>query len=85
MLAVLVVCHTACDPQVDGGLSTSTPLIDLETFFGDPHITGASLSPDGRWVSFRRPYRGVMNIWVKGIGEPFSAARPITADTERGI
>lgn len=61
------------------------PLIDRETFFGDPEIAGAQISPDGRWISFRRPYRDVMNIWVKGIDEPFDAARPMTADTARPV
>lgn len=61
------------------------PLIDRELFFGDPEISAAQLSPDGRFITFRRPYKGVINIWVKGIGEPFDAARPLTADTARPV
>ena len=61
------------------------PLIDREIFFGDPEIAGAQLSPDGTYISFRRPYEGVMNIWVKGIDEPFEDAVPITASTDRPI
>jgi dipeptidyl aminopeptidase/acylaminoacyl peptidase len=61
------------------------PLIDREIFFGDPEIAGAQISPDGRFISFRKPYNNVMNIWVKGIEEPFEHARPITADTTRPI
>jgi dipeptidyl aminopeptidase/acylaminoacyl peptidase len=61
------------------------PLLDRELFFGDPEIAGAQLSPDGHYVSFRRPYQGVMNLWVKGIDEPFDAARPVTAATDRPI
>jgi dipeptidyl aminopeptidase/acylaminoacyl peptidase len=61
------------------------PLIDRELFFGDPEIASAQISPDGRFISFRRPYKGVMNIWVKGVDEPFDAARPITADTARPV
>jgi dipeptidyl aminopeptidase/acylaminoacyl peptidase len=56
------------------------PLLDREVFFGDPEIAGAELSPDGRFIAFRKPYEGVLNIWVKGIDEPFAAARPLTAD-----
>jgi dipeptidyl aminopeptidase/acylaminoacyl peptidase len=66
----------------DAGLP---PLIDRELFFGDPQIAGAEMSPDGRWISFLRPYRDVMNVWVKKRGEPFDAARPVTADAERPI
>ena len=61
------------------------PVIDREVFFGDPEIAGAQISPDGRFITFRRPYNGVINIWVKGVDEPFDSARPITADTTRPV
>ncbi len=61
------------------------PLIDRDVFFGDPELAGAQISPDGAWISFRKKYRDVMNIWVKGIDEPFDEARPITADTKRPV
>ncbi|MYE24289.1 MAG: S9 family peptidase [Gammaproteobacteria bacterium] len=61
------------------------PLIDRNVFFGDPEISGAQLSPDGKWISFRKPYRGVVNVWVKGIDQPFDAARPLTADAKRPL
>lgn len=60
-------------------------LIDREIFFGDPEISGAQLSPDGAYMSFIKPHKGTLNIWVKKINEPFSAARPLTADTTRPI
>jgi dipeptidyl aminopeptidase/acylaminoacyl peptidase len=61
------------------------PLIDRNVFFDDPEIAGAQISPDGRFITFRRPYREVMNIWIKAADEPFEAARPLTADTERPV
>ncbi len=61
------------------------PIIDIEVFFGDPEISGVQLSPDGKYISFRKPLNDVMNIWVKGIDEPFEKAKPITADTKRPI
>ncbi|AFY54606.1 dipeptidyl aminopeptidase/acylaminoacyl peptidase [Rivularia sp. PCC 7116] len=61
------------------------PLIDRKIFFGDPEISGAQLSPDGKYLAFRKPLNGVINIWVKGIDEPMSAARPITEDKNRPI
>jgi len=61
------------------------PIIDIEVFFGDSEISGVQLSPDGKYISFRKPFKDVMNIWIKGIDEPFEAARPITADTKRPI
>ena len=61
------------------------PLIDRELFFGDPEIAGAQISPDGAFIAFVKPHKGVRNIWVKKTAEPFSAAKPITADTKRPI
>jgi dipeptidyl aminopeptidase/acylaminoacyl peptidase len=81
LLAALALFAPAAATAQDG----LPPLLDREVFFGDPEIAGAQLSPDGRYLSFRRPHQGVMNVWVKGIDEPFDAARPVTADTRRPI
>jgi dipeptidyl aminopeptidase/acylaminoacyl peptidase len=66
-------------------LAQQPPLVDRELFFGDPEISGAQISPDGQFISFRRPYKGVMNLWVKGVAEAFEAAKPMTADTARPV
>lgn len=65
--------------------SATPPVIDRELFFGDPEISGARLSPDGRYLAFLKPYEGTRNIWVKRTEEPFERAKPITADTRRPI
>ncbi|HEX3406990.1 MAG TPA: hypothetical protein VHS81_07110, partial [Caulobacteraceae bacterium] len=61
------------------------PLIDRNAFFGEVQISGAQISPDGKWLTFLKPYKGVRNIWIKKAGEPFSTARPISADAHRPI
>ncbi len=61
------------------------PVIDRELIFGNPEYAGAQISPDGKYISFIKPLNGTMNIWVKGFAEPFSAARPMTADTARPV
>jgi dipeptidyl aminopeptidase/acylaminoacyl peptidase len=61
------------------------PLIDRNLFFGEIAISGAQISPDGRFISFLKPYKGTRNIWVKGADEPFSAARPVSAEVTRPI
>jgi hypothetical protein len=40
-------------------------IIDPELFFGDPEVSGAQISPDGSFVSFLKPFKGVRNIWIK--------------------
>src|SRR5688500_5848574 len=63
----------------------SPPLIDRELFFGDPEIAGAQISPDGAFIAFIKPFKGMRNIWVKKTAEPFANAKPVTADTKRPI
>ena len=81
----LAAIATASEDPAEDRLANLPPLIDRNVFFGDPEISGAQLSPDGNWISFRKPYRGVMNVWVKAIDEPFDAARPLTADSKRPL
>lgn len=62
-----------------------TPVLDRELFFGDPEISGAQLSPDGKFMAFVKPYKGTRNIWVKKTDEPFNAAKPVTDDQRRPV
>jgi dipeptidyl aminopeptidase/acylaminoacyl peptidase len=63
----------------------SPPIIDRELFFGDPEIAGAQISPDGAYIAFLKPFKGTRNVWVKKTADPFTSAKPITADTKRPI
>jgi dipeptidyl aminopeptidase/acylaminoacyl peptidase len=76
-LPVLVWFASLCAQQA--------PLLDRELFFGDPEISGAQLSPDGRYMAFIKPWNQTRNIWVKRTAEPFDQARLVTADTKRPI
>ncbi len=79
ILATLVSCQTPKSkvPQ--------PPIIDRALLFDNPEIAGGQLSPDGKFISFIKPYKGTLNIWVKKIDEDFAAAKPVTADTIRPI
>jgi dipeptidyl aminopeptidase/acylaminoacyl peptidase len=61
------------------------PIIDRELFFGDPEISGAQISPDGKYIAFMKPWNKTRNVWVKRTEEPFPAAKLVTADTKRPI
>src|SRR5262245_6427065 len=74
--------HAQNRPAVQQGRS---PLIDRDLFFGNPEIAGAQLSPDGKYLAFMKPWKDTLNIWVKKVEEPFSAARLLTAETKRPI
>jgi len=60
-------------------------IIDREFLFGDPEVSGAQLSPDGKFLSFIKPYNGTRNLWVKGLNEPFDKARPMTNEQARPV
>src|SRR6266480_287217 len=61
------------------------PLLDRELFFGNPEISGAQISPDGRYVSFLKPYKDTRNIWVKSVNDSYANANLITNDTRRPV
>src|SRR5579859_5915848 len=61
------------------------PIIDRELFFGTPEIAGAQISPNGKYISFLKPWKDTRNVYVKGVDEPFSAARLLTTETKRPI
>jgi dipeptidyl aminopeptidase/acylaminoacyl peptidase len=69
-------------PPAPNGLP---PIIDRDLFFGNPEIAAAQLSPDGKYISFLKPWKDTRNIYVKGVDEPFSAARLLTTETKRPI
>src|SRR5664279_5456114 len=60
------------------------PIIDRAIFLGNPEIAGGQLSPDGKFISFLKPYKGVLNIYVKKTDEPFNKARQLT-NNERPV
>ncbi|HEX9254824.1 MAG TPA: S9 family peptidase, partial [Candidatus Angelobacter sp.] len=61
------------------------PIIDRELIFGNPEIAGAELSPDGKYLAFLKPWKDTRNVYVKGVDEPFSAARLLTTETKRPV
>ena len=81
-LSVLALAALAAGAGAKPGslsyLDELPPLIDREVFFGDPEITASQISPNGEYMSFQRPYKGVMNVWVKPLDAPFDEARPLT-------
>lgn len=84
-LACAAILAFACVGLASAQGTAQPTLIDRELFFGDPEISGAQISPDGKFIAFIKPFRGTRNIWVKRTEDPFDSAKPITADTKRPI
>jgi dipeptidyl aminopeptidase/acylaminoacyl peptidase len=82
---ILSIAFLALAITTKAQTSSLPPLIDRELFFGPPTIAGGQLSPDGKYMSFLKTYKGTMNVWVKDANAPFESAHVLTADTLRPI
>ena len=80
MKKLLLVCLLTLNYL--SNMTAQTPILDRDLFFGNPQIAAGQLSPDGKWISFMKEYKGIMNVWVKAFNESFDKARPLT-DSQR--
>ena len=82
-LVLLISCLAAQDNK--SSTSGLPPIIDREIIFGNPEIAGAQISPNGQYLTFLKPWKDTRNVYVKGVDEPFSAARLLTTEAKRPI
>ncbi len=83
-----VVCLLLLIPAAgaqDKSAAGLPPLIDRELIFGNPEIAAAELSPNGQYLAFLKPWKDTRNVYVKAVGEPFSAARLLTTESKRPV
>lgn len=59
------------------------PLIPREHLFGNPDKASPRISPDGTRLAYLAPDEGVLNVWVRTIGQDDD--RVVTRDRKRGI
>jgi dipeptidyl aminopeptidase/acylaminoacyl peptidase len=78
-LAIVAALTVSFSPA---GAQSAVPLIDRQLFFQDPEISDAQISPNGDFIAFLKPWRGVQNIWVKKTKESFLSAKLLTAETK---
>jgi hypothetical protein len=58
-------------------------VIPREVLFGNPEKAGVEISPDGKLLAYRAPHEGVLNVWVRTVGQ--NDDHVVTADKKRGI
>lgn len=75
---LLILVTGIMNTLIYGQNQTEVPVIDRSIFFGNPEISGGQLSPDGKFISFLKEFKGTMNIWVKKFDEPFANAKRLT-------
>jgi len=82
---IFAAATLAARPQHQQAAGGPPPLIDRELIFGNPEISAAELSPNGRYLAFEKPWKNTRNIYVKSVDEPFAAARLLTTEAKRPI
>lgn len=85
VLCLAILLATLGAQEKKAPASGLPPIIDRELFFGNPEIAAAQVSPDGKYVAFLKPWKDTRNVWVKGVGEPFSAAHLLTTEAKRPV
>ncbi len=58
-------------------------IIPREVLFGNPEKASPRISPDGTMLAYIAPLDGVLNVWVRTIGQEDD--RAVTKDDNRGI
>ena len=58
-------------------------LIPRTVLFGNPERASPRLSPDGQRLAYLAPDDGVLNVWVRTLGQ--TDDRAVTADRKRGV
>lgn len=64
-------------------LAAVPPVLPVEDFFRNPDNAAFSISPDGKWLAFARPWQHRMNVYVREIST--GNEKRITSATERDI
>ena len=78
------VVNDSSDQDISSEVENRTELIPRKIFFGNPDIAQIVISPNGKWIGYIAPLKGVLNVWVAP-SDNISSIRPITNDTFRGI
>src|SRR5581483_5599945 len=65
------------------GTMAHTNLIPRTLLFGNPEFLSPHISPDGTKLAYVAPYQGILNIWIKTVGQADDTV--VTTDIHRGI
>ena len=74
---------TVVTTQLSKGADSLPALIPLEALFEAPAVQWGGISPDGRWLSYLKPWHGRQNVFVRVVGS--GVERAITRDSVRSI
>ncbi|GAB4453951.1 MAG: S9 family peptidase [Armatimonadaceae bacterium] len=75
--------ETSETAQNTQAIESQPPLIPRAILFGNPERASPRISPDGTRIAYLAPRDGVMNLYVRALGE--AEAHPLTEETVRPI
>ena len=75
--------HPATSTPSTDTRHAAPPLIPIEALYESPAIQSGGISPDGRWLSYMKPWRGRQNVFVRKAGS--TQERNVTRDSVRSI
>jgi dipeptidyl aminopeptidase/acylaminoacyl peptidase len=82
VIIISIVLMASCKPK-EAAKEEKPPLIAVEDFFKNSDKSSWQISPDGEYISYRSPYKGHTNIFVRKVTD--TTAAPVTFDTVRNI
>jgi dipeptidyl aminopeptidase/acylaminoacyl peptidase len=82
-VARLPASHERVTPHRAVARDSLPRLIPIEALYESPATQWGGISPDGRWLSYLKSWRGHQNVFVRRVGS--SQERPVTRDSVRSI
>ena len=73
----------ACICPAAAVFASVPPLLPMEDFFRNPENAGFSISPDGKYLAFFKPWQHRMNVYVRDLST--GDEKRITSAAERDI
>ena len=82
-LSILAACGEGKPADDKAKTAEAPPRIEVREFFRNPEMASFQISPDGRYMSYKAPWKNRMNIFVRKMGD--SSAVQVTKDTVRDV
>jgi Tol biopolymer transport system component len=76
-------CEFLFSPLASSAWSAELPLIPMEDFFRNPEVASFSISPDGKKLAYKKPWKRRLNIYVRDIES--GQERRLTSATDRDV
>lgn len=81
--ATVMISLNSCGDSAQPMAEAPPPRVDMKDLFKNPEKASFRISPDGKYISYRAPWKNRMNIFVQARGS--SDAVQVTRDTIRDV